>query len=96
MVVICDAAACTHAHRDWGVIVWGIIGVVVGMLCLDRCWSSCKKAYARRQGRDRTGFAPVSGLAAGDEPTGGTGELTEIGTGGQIGSAGARTDNDSL
>jgi len=82
--------------RSWGYVVWAILGAVIGLLCLDRLWTSCKKAYNRRQGASSAGFNPVEseedaqtsqGISVNEmsakEPT-------------RVSSAGARTDNDEL
>jgi hypothetical protein len=63
---------------------------------------SAVKAYARRQGRSREGFAPVSSVVVGGEDAGLAGggtqmsEFVDASGGPTGGSAGARTDNDSL
>ncbi len=78
--------------------MWGILGVAVGLLCLDRLWSSCKKAWARRNGRPETDqFAPVNSDASMDalptvsSVTGATPSHAEMTTGEESGTAAAIT-----
>ena len=33
-------------YEGWGTIVWGILGAVVGLVLLDKCWTACKKVGA--------------------------------------------------
>jgi hypothetical protein len=47
-----------------------IIGIVIGLLVLERCYSSCRKVYLRRSGREgfqQLNFHDPDGDASGDE-----------------------------
>jgi len=47
-------------YKGWGTAVWIAVGIVICVICLERMYSSCKKVYRRRQGREGFSMVPVT------------------------------------
>lgn len=44
---------------SWMPSFWGVVGVALGLCCLERLYASCKRVYRRRQGKPTEGFAQL-------------------------------------